>query len=558
MADRGNLLRDFWTLICFLLVWFGFQVLDPFSSESATRRASQDFFSAVAAPFYGMAQHPARDGIAVVEITDTTLDTLHHAWPLPYSSLALYLDAILDASPKAVFVDIEFARQQPGGSLEDFADTLARADERHIPILFAGGGVADQLPEPLRDRGTVMRWVGEPGLYPLVVEPANGGHAEPHAKPRELAAFDLYARLCAAGRLTRCDAIVPEEVVERPLLVRWGAAMPPEQPDVSNTAGCWQGQPGSVGALGHAAALAFNRFLPGVAIKVRQPCFYELTIGAEQLSHTTASGRPVDGLLTDRVVFLGADLVGGHDVTPAPPFGLVSGTQLHAMAFDNLVTYGADYFHAPRAWKPLPWFEITETTLFGAVAWVVALFGFATDRSLQRRHAAALIGAAILLAAVVDVAQRWGQVSRSGLITVIILYITLAAGTLAVWVPRRIRAERATNGWWRRCGSGAVHFGRLLTLVAGFATVNELLPRWPPTDWFGLVLLALAMGEASETQAGRHEPRLVDNAIGAVRRLKLLLRPKESHRVTCSSAHSAGGPVASDPVPRTSGRHGGE
>jgi hypothetical protein len=60
----------------------------------------------------------------------------------------------------------------------------------------------------------------------------------------------------------------------------------------------------------------------------------------------------LEGLIRDRAVFYGASLLGTQDVVHPPAHGPLAGVYAHAMAFDNLLTFGRHYKReeVPVAW----------------------------------------------------------------------------------------------------------------------------------------------------------------------------------------------------------------
>lgn len=87
-----------------------------------------------------------------------------------------------------------------------------------------------------------------------------------------------------------------------------------------------------------------------------QRCFYNNNYSAHQIFEF-AKGRTENAniILKDKLVILGANIVGIDDKMPSYIHGQVPGAFLHAMALDNLITHKGDYFIDP----PSPAFGIS-------------------------------------------------------------------------------------------------------------------------------------------------------------------------------------------------------
>src|SRR6202000_1235810 len=120
---------------------------------------SERFFPTLSAPFYGFGNSSRQNDIALVLDTDETLREFNKAWPLPFATHAFILNQILDAGPKAIFVDIMFPRLPRAGECStDSQPPRAEPARRNIPIYFARGRAADRLPSPLTGHGVINVW----------------------------------------------------------------------------------------------------------------------------------------------------------------------------------------------------------------------------------------------------------------------------------------------------------------------------------------------------------------------------------------------------------------
>ncbi|WP_193731747.1 CHASE2 domain-containing protein [Komagataeibacter sp. FXV3] len=372
-------------LLVMLLFWGVFKFIDPMGLESATKQSSATMFNAISAPFYGMSSDATHRNVAVVAITDHTLDAYDTSFPFEYKRHIDTLNRILDAHPAAIFVDLRMMYERPGESLDEFRPVIQRAKDMGVPLLFGRGDDGNDqpdLPEPLiHSEGYTAGIRAEGGAYPLIHEPEEEGGKKAKHEPETHeegppisgnAAYDLYSRLCQDGWGGRCPGFRPQDF-RSPMIIQWGLKPDPAQHMVSQLDDYWQvrcqtQQFLGCGRLGMAMSLGFH-----YTFRYRTPgkyvfAFYPLEIGAEQLGQRglgTPEGSPALGsLLQGRAVFYGTDLRDQHDDTYIPMLGRVPGVIVHAMAFDNLVVYGKRYFHEPGEFICLDWAEIAELVLW--------------------------------------------------------------------------------------------------------------------------------------------------------------------------------------------------
>ncbi|GBQ06362.1 CHASE2 domain-containing protein [Acetobacter cerevisiae] len=331
--------------IILLVYWFVFKYYDPIGLENATKSASSQFFSAITEPFYGYGQGDrTQSHVAVVEISDETLKAEQETWPVSYHREAYWLRHIIEAHPAAVLVDIYFDGERQGDSLHAFDSVLAEAKELGIPIFFVRGmatELAHDLPPVLAPYQVYSGWETEKSnMYPLLVSaPQDKGKKYPTP------AFAMYSTLCEGAWKNACKA---GEEFEEPLFVRWGVYTDPLQKIAfdGESGECRDSHAGGLARLFRAV----NTGAHALSGKWEPPednrCFYALTLDAARLDALSPlTKQPYTDMLRNRAVFFGGDLQAIHDVTTAPAIGQVPAVQLHAMAFDNLITYGAGYFH---------------------------------------------------------------------------------------------------------------------------------------------------------------------------------------------------------------------
>lgn len=549
--------------LVFMLAFFVvYKVLDPLGLESATKHSSATLFNAVTTPFYGMSSQNTHSNVAVVVINDNTLKDFDTSFPFSYARHIEVLNQILDAKPAAVFIDFRMMYERPGESLQQFIPLINRAKQAGIPILFARGDSAAPQPEmlePLAQYGVYSNGVISNGTYPLIREEEEAP-TEHKAPQKEEAsdlsakaanpAFALYAQLCAKNWKNYCHPL-KEKDFNTPMVIHWGLEVDPNQSLVSRLDNptdedgkplprVWQSNNPS-NASGFSRLWQSTKLAGAYALAYTKPTEdhffpYPLVMGAEQLSYRgldTKEGAPaLAALLKDRAVFYGSDIRDQHDDNVIPLLGRVSGVVTHAMAFDNLLVYGHQYFHEPgesslfKIFK-LDWAEFTELmvwTLFSI--YCVAKFP-SNRKNLQRvvcflkekflnflpidtfnkyrkptlvGTKAAYLAILTIVMGIIDIAKRetchgWPNIAA---LYFLIFFLFLLTWANPLQYKTQVKAEPIERGL----------FGQLLLIgslsAIGFF-INENFTRWPDADWIGLLLLYMATRNDKDAEDERNK-----------------------------------------------------
>ncbi|MBO1328546.1 CHASE2 domain-containing protein [Acetobacter suratthaniensis] len=380
-------------IYCLLMIlfWVLFKLFDPLAMESATKASSARFLSGLSDAFYGMQENPARDRIAVVEITDTDLSSKYFdsTWPLTYARHAELIDRMLDAKPAAIMIDVRFNAERSGESLhEAFDPIIARARTMGIPLLFARGKLDPEysdLPAPLTDLQVINGWDMRTGFYPLLLAPPapqteehstsqKSEEAEEEApKTIPVAAFAMYRALCANGWQKSCPADLSEHTFGQPLVERWGLRAPLSQTLYAKTDGCaFDARDKPFARISDALTIAARALFGYFSEDIRQNCQYHLTLPARYLDRNLEPNiKNIEPALKNRAVFYGTQINGDHDIVDVPMIGAVPGVQEHAMALDNLLTYNEDYFREPGEWLSWKFVKIDSAELLEFFVWML-------------------------------------------------------------------------------------------------------------------------------------------------------------------------------------------
>lgn len=516
-TPRNKILIGALYFIILILYWFVFKYIDPVGLENATKNASSQFFSAITQPFYGYGSAGrSQSHIAVVEVSDSTLSNEQLTWPVSYHREAYWLRNIIEAHPAAVLVDIYFNGEREGDSLHAFDAVLAEAKSLGVPVFFVGGMATDlahDLPPPLKPYQVYSGWKTEnENMYPMLVSaPRDQGKMYPTP------ALAMYSALCEEAWKTLCKK---GEEFEEPMFVRWGVYSDPLQKTAFNgqTGNCEDSH-----ANGPTRLLrALNTGLHALKGKWQPPesnkCFYALTMDADYLDKISPlTSQPYTDMLRGRAVFFGGDLQAIHDVTQAPAIGQVPAVQLHAMAFDNLLTYGPDYFHeAPKAFfrghsLKLDIAELIELTIWVLLS-LLLVFNFLRNTSqraakktrgsapaeqceqkntgtprrkwakaFKRKYVKCLVAAGLCLSLCVYDCLGRGHFSA----TIALLYVLLFV--FMICMPLEFEAQ-----------TYIIKILQTVCICSVFYCVNELFLHFPNADWIGLALLWFTVPEVNE------------------------------------------------------------
>ncbi len=393
--------------------------LDPFRVVSGTSRVSEDIVNRVLANSYPLPRSgqdtasTVRDNISVVLLNDQDAERANPSggYPIPLRDHGEILRTILCQGPAAIFVDINFRWQRTDGDAQLLAEALgyrrrgsecvagvsAQPGDPPIFVAYVPSDVSTCDPmgeasqedcdarrtfEPLRK---AVRTVAMPGSADTRRYTLSDAALTRGAKAGTSAAVELYRHVCSQNPTfapgCRDLAALPISGSERPqLAVRWGlrSSQPEEGPHGGQELSrCPQRQGGapetSLVSQGVLHQL-FDEFLPTLG---RMPglgeagwCPYHPTLSYGTVSRmsTDASDR-LRSLIEGRIIIYGANITAVNDVVVSPVLGLLPGAHWHAMALDNLLTFGSGYWRDPPEWwsRTLEFMLSTVAILWGVL-----------------------------------------------------------------------------------------------------------------------------------------------------------------------------------------------
>jgi len=360
----------FFVLIAGSAVWLGDQISQAGSVMS--RFVARLHATQVAQALYPGA---ARERILVVLIDDEYLQALGQAWPIGYQDHADFVDRLTQDPrrlPASLFWDVTFsqARREPGvGAL---AEAWCRASEQAgVPVYVAAlatEGRLRQRPEleahNAAHGGRCFRNVA----VDLVPDPLDGiawTYPVQDAGGATTAAVAIHERAAGTRLADRTT----------PIALDWGLLQPPGTSFPASLAYCAPG------------VADWSRYLPRelrwvlVTLRLAEPqpelCPYHETISAARLADLD------DDELAQRVagrhVMVGGFVPGQNDFVTTPVHGLVPGVYYHAMALDNLLSYGQHYR------RHVEWSAPNASLLAAALAAAMLIFVMHTQLAPRMR-----------------------------------------------------------------------------------------------------------------------------------------------------------------------------
>ena len=232
-------------------------------------------------------------------------------WPARFADHSLVLNRIARHQPAAVFYDILFAKRYDETGVDGFVRTIDRVKKKGINIItpydkFQVG--IDSITESV-SANALTGWNGHGVFYP------------PQVNGQKTVAFDMYNRWLLSNNK---DAELPQ--FKSDMFIMWGVR-------------------------GLKSSRFFEKFLKGIEYtrpmkntdqKGYIDTAYINSIKVSELNKVDSGD--LKKMIKNKIVLIGTNLNGVSDFYTTSLYGLVPGVFVHAMAFDNLVNYQADYY----------------------------------------------------------------------------------------------------------------------------------------------------------------------------------------------------------------------
>ncbi|SDS58749.1 sensor domain CHASE2-containing protein [Halopseudomonas litoralis] len=307
----------FYTVLLAAVMWF-FLAFSPLGISERLDKYTQDLFNSRAGSWIYPTDR--QQDVAVLLLTDEVVDAvLQGQWPAPYSFHASILDDLLVHQPRAVFIDFYWMNQnKPGGDY--LVNVLESYRETQVPVYLS-----------VPDEGWLeARW---PELVGLVTPVSASVVMDPtdfiaRSYPQEFrgmrsAAFAIAEDQFGISAAHRGALDIFWGTADNPLNQAWMQSEDEAQGSILG--GLLQGFEG-----------------------VETPIPYATTVFVRDLLNPVAETedealRELDEHLKDRVIIYGASLSGIQDMVFTPTRSILPGVYYHAMAIDNLLTWGSNF-----------------------------------------------------------------------------------------------------------------------------------------------------------------------------------------------------------------------
>lgn len=344
-----------------------------------------------------------RDRITVMVIDDQDLAAYGEVWPVPLGFHERRLRELLKYQPRAVFFDIIFLDDRKDPDLAGFIDAACAARVAGVPVFvgsFGSAGLAASGTErAMLDRRVEVAGRPTPCIeaaylnlridgydqsvweYDLDV-PATGKHG---AAPQGHAGAPAFPS--PAARLYQLDHMLAPHVAAEPMALVWGTESDPRNLEWLNS----DVRPGGPGAP-CSASWHWKRLSP--IGKPSDPiCPYQQQLPVRTLKRVHGLDEDaLDEAIRGKYLIYGTHLQSNADVILSPYHGRIPGPFLHAMALDNLLSFGGQ----PKTGGDFgqPWWGLA--TLFTLLAVVVisaiiaAKLAFDLPERVRQRVAARL------------------------------------------------------------------------------------------------------------------------------------------------------------------------
>lgn len=348
-------------IVSFMMLWLGDKL-------NASGMVLTRFMARVQAPLTAQFSYPvqARDQITVVMYDQEFLQATGSAWPISYQDHAdalLRLVADPASRPKAIMLDITFGQERNDPTVSTLRQALCSIhNDYKVPVFLAAlpspidgrlmvrSGLSanqtkdekvcftlvgvDYVPDPLDG----IAWTYQMSRHLTDAGWQSGPAVDPNSQPTYRSAAMAIAQDAAHLELG-------EETL--PLALIWGhnSANQAEKPE--SLAGCRPGQAN------------WKNLVPGVLRQIWEEapqlplCPYHQTLSMAQLGVLTEA--ELAPYLTNKFVFVGAQVPGYNDFADSPVHGLTPGIYMHAMALDNLLIFKSEYKQSAEWTMPPSW-----------------------------------------------------------------------------------------------------------------------------------------------------------------------------------------------------------
>jgi CHASE2 domain-containing sensor protein len=398
----------------------------------------------------------------VVLFREENLRDLNESYPVSYERHAEVLEALSTYKPRAVFIDFAFVDKRSPADVERLSQAICGLTQAGTSVYLAApagtagsNGTSEVLPGLVTCAKLASAQIESPLGSSGVLTYSTGVRTPSGFRPTP--AFAM-----AAPRL----GLDPSE--EQPMEIIWGNGVAPLNRK-------WMGCE-SDGAFAHLFSILRQQ---PMSVKLKCPYARTLTVG-----HLLGSSGDADvqDALEQRTVFYGAAFQLTGDRVTSPVYNELPGVYLHAMAYDNLVTFGRDYkraqrelFSVARRRIVVPLSGLVDGVLLFAT--VAILLAVEEGPALTKRLGARLT--------TVSPRTRWGVVGLAAVLVIAAAVAPASLSSIFLSFPLVLAAvaafhlvtptERAPGATHRFLRHHALMIGMCATAVSLFLVVDREL-----------------------------------------------------------------------------------
>jgi hypothetical protein len=341
--------RLFWAAsasFALYVAWF-----DPLAINTRAETTAEAVAQHIVAGHYDPA---ASHRIAVLETFPEGFmaDTAALSQPLSLQELASLVSVLASAKVQAIYLDSRFEATPNSDAAVHGIAALSNAvrHARENGILVYSG--------PVRRTSALAALVGPTGLIETSVT-LTGEHPADYnlrGPPQEMAAAAtaLYIGWCGvSSNRPSCDAD----------LLRHLTDLRHRNPDLAIRFGVGEGSSELPASQCRTRTLAQAALDSGEGVEAQEPCSHHLLIPVHRIFESSI--KEISTTLGGRIVLIGAGPSLGDDHL-IPGVGNIPGVAIHAMALDNLLTWGSRYPHWPADFSKhgrIGWDELLQLAI---------------------------------------------------------------------------------------------------------------------------------------------------------------------------------------------------
>ncbi|MGB3223602.1 MAG: CHASE2 domain-containing protein [Desulforhopalus sp.] len=391
-GTKNKLIKIVWFTLLASMFWGGLAQLDPLGAKSAASFHSESLFLRfIGGPWY---RSDAQGKITVVLIDDSYLEQIGSHWPMSYLDQDLLLNDILDYEPNSLFLDLLYRHKHGSDDeLKQLVDTMANAStstssKRKIPVFIpylindAEGldtclpGVHSKaqivqansvIPEMQISsiKKTYIGWKGCGDRYPSNIL---------GIKVLRTPAFALYEEYNKQTGSMAAKQSSSESDFRDPMMIHWGTGVSQSHKSALEIGGitCRSiDKDNSIDKLKYSVAQISDAFLNSLSGSAErgwyERCTYTDTIHATWFLGSSPENRKfLESMIKDRIVLVGTQVDGVPDTILSPVNGKIPGVYLFAMALDNYLEYGPEYYHHIGT--------VQKVAMEIGLIWIISLF----------------------------------------------------------------------------------------------------------------------------------------------------------------------------------------